>query len=160
MPLIDVKCDNCGAVLKVEKGTNTAVCEYCGSTFIVEPEKAFCSVLDDADAGMAVEHARDKYPDKGDIFTENAAKYSKDKGSLILTKKNLKFMGQKTEAVFEVSKMQEVTAKENMNYMGVGGIGRPIPNCLYFVYDDKKQWIFIRSGKARELAEIINEINS
>jgi len=160
MPLIDVKCDNCGAVLKVEKGTNTAICEYCGSTFIVETVRTVPSVLDDIDAGVAVEHARDKYPDKGDIFTENAAKYSKDKGSLILTKKNLKFMGQKTEAVFEVSKMQEVTAKENMNYMGVGGIGRPIPNCLYFVYEDKKQWIFIRSGKARELAEIINEINS
>ena len=160
MPLIDVKCDNCGAVLKVEKGTNTAICEYCGSTFFVETVRTTPLALDETDAGVAVEHARDKYPDTGDIFTENAAKYSKDKGSLILTKNNLKFMGQKIEAVFELSKMQEVTAKENMNYMGVGGIGRPIPNCLYFVYDDKKQWIFIRSGKARELAEIINEIKS
>ncbi len=72
----------------------------------------------------------------------------------------LKFTGKKIEAVFEVSKMQDVTAKENINYMGVGGLGRPVPNCIFFIYEDKKQWIFIRSGKARELAEIINEIKS
>jgi tetratricopeptide (TPR) repeat protein len=36
MPLIDAKCPNCGAVLKVERSLEAAICEYCKSAFIIE----------------------------------------------------------------------------------------------------------------------------
>lgn len=36
MPLVDAKCTNCGASLKVDSSKDAAICEYCGSAFIVE----------------------------------------------------------------------------------------------------------------------------
>ena len=36
MGLIDCKCPNCGSILKINNNLESAVCEYCGSTFIVE----------------------------------------------------------------------------------------------------------------------------
>lgn len=36
MPLVDAKCTNCGAPLKVDSGKDAAICRYCGSAFIVE----------------------------------------------------------------------------------------------------------------------------
>ena len=36
MPLVDAKCTNCGAPLKVDNSKEAAVCEHCGSAFIVE----------------------------------------------------------------------------------------------------------------------------
>ena len=36
MQLVDAKCPNCGAMLKVEKNAEAAVCQYCNSAYIVE----------------------------------------------------------------------------------------------------------------------------
>ena len=36
MPLVNAKCTNCGATLKVDDRQDAAVCEYCGSAYIVE----------------------------------------------------------------------------------------------------------------------------
>ena len=36
MPLLDAKCPNCGQVLQVDNSKEAAICEYCGSAFIVE----------------------------------------------------------------------------------------------------------------------------
>lgn len=36
MPLVNVKCTNCGATLKVDDTQDAAVCEFCGSAYIVE----------------------------------------------------------------------------------------------------------------------------
>ena len=36
MSLINAICTNCGAQLKVESNKEAAICEYCGSAFIVE----------------------------------------------------------------------------------------------------------------------------
>ena len=36
MPLVDAKCTNCGAPLKVDNSKEAAICEHCGSAFIVE----------------------------------------------------------------------------------------------------------------------------
>lgn len=36
MGLIECKCPNCGSVLKINNNLESAVCEYCGSTFVVE----------------------------------------------------------------------------------------------------------------------------
>lgn len=36
MPLVNAKCTNCGANLKVDSGKDAAICEYCGTAFIVE----------------------------------------------------------------------------------------------------------------------------
>lgn len=36
MPLVEAKCTNCGAVLKVDSGKEAAICEFCGSAYIVE----------------------------------------------------------------------------------------------------------------------------
>lgn len=36
MPLIAAKCTNCGALLKVDSAKDAAVCEYCGTPFIIE----------------------------------------------------------------------------------------------------------------------------
>ena len=36
MKFVDAKCPNCGAVLKVDDSKEAAICEHCGSAFIVE----------------------------------------------------------------------------------------------------------------------------
>ena len=36
MPLINAKCTNCGAILKVDNSKDATICEHCGSAFIVE----------------------------------------------------------------------------------------------------------------------------
>lgn len=36
MPLVDAKCTNCGATLKVDNTNEAAICEHCGSAFIIE----------------------------------------------------------------------------------------------------------------------------
>lgn len=36
MPLVDAKCTNCGAAITVDSNKDAAICEYCGSAFIVE----------------------------------------------------------------------------------------------------------------------------
>lgn len=36
MPLVNAKCTNCGANLKVDNNKDAAICEFCGSAFIVE----------------------------------------------------------------------------------------------------------------------------
>ena len=36
MNLVELKCNNCGAQLKVEEGTSQVKCEFCGSTFSVD----------------------------------------------------------------------------------------------------------------------------
>ena len=36
MKLVDAKCTNCGAVLKVDSAKDAAICEHCGSAYIVE----------------------------------------------------------------------------------------------------------------------------
>ena len=36
MKLVELKCNNCGAQLKVEEGTSQVKCEFCGSTFSVD----------------------------------------------------------------------------------------------------------------------------
>ena len=36
MPLVAAQCTNCGAALQVDNSKDAAVCQYCGSAFIVE----------------------------------------------------------------------------------------------------------------------------
>lgn len=36
MPLVEAKCVNCGGLLEVDNSNESAVCKYCGTTFIVE----------------------------------------------------------------------------------------------------------------------------
>lgn len=36
MPLVNAKCTNCGASLKVDSNKDAAICEHCGSAYIVE----------------------------------------------------------------------------------------------------------------------------
>lgn len=36
MPLVNAKCTNCGAPLLVDNTHDAAICQYCGSAFIVE----------------------------------------------------------------------------------------------------------------------------
>lgn len=36
MPLVNAKCTNCGSPLKIDNDKDAAICEYCGSPFIVE----------------------------------------------------------------------------------------------------------------------------
>ncbi len=205
MPLLNAKCTNCGAILKVDSDKDAAVCEHCGSAFIVEKgineykttninantvninngpsvenllargreyeqrgsfEKAikyYNDVLDIEFDNVEAREGMDRIKDVQDnavLMSESVVKYGREKGSAVLTKRYLRFDGNKGSISFEVSQMRDVCAKENMNYMGVGGLGRPIPNCLYFTYEGQKQWLFCRSGHARNLADMINDINS
>lgn len=36
MPLVNAKCTNCGSNLKVDSSKDAAICEFCGSAFVVE----------------------------------------------------------------------------------------------------------------------------
>lgn len=36
MPLVDAKCTNCGAPLRIDNTKDAAICQYCDSAFIVE----------------------------------------------------------------------------------------------------------------------------
>lgn len=36
MPLVNAKCTNCGGNLKIDSNKDTAICEFCGTVFVVE----------------------------------------------------------------------------------------------------------------------------
>ena len=36
MPLVNAKCTNCGGTLTVDASKEAAICDYCGSPYIVE----------------------------------------------------------------------------------------------------------------------------
>lgn len=36
MPIVEAKCTNCGQTLKVDSNNDAAICEFCGSAFVVE----------------------------------------------------------------------------------------------------------------------------
>lgn len=36
MDMVEAKCPNCGAKIKVDKGKDSGICEYCGSAFVTE----------------------------------------------------------------------------------------------------------------------------
>ncbi len=38
MQLVTSKCPSCGSLLKVDKNTGTAICEYCGNEYVVEKD--------------------------------------------------------------------------------------------------------------------------
>lgn len=52
MPLVDAKCTNCGAALKVDKSKEAAICEYCGSAFIVEKAISNHIITNNINAGV------------------------------------------------------------------------------------------------------------
>ena len=39
MKLIDTKCSNCGALIKIEEGKRTQYCTYCGNQIILDTEE-------------------------------------------------------------------------------------------------------------------------
>ena len=36
MNIVDGKCPNCGASIKIDSDTDAGICEYCGSAFVTE----------------------------------------------------------------------------------------------------------------------------
>ena len=55
MPLVEAKCTNCGAALKVDDNKDAAVCQFCQTPFIVE--KAISNFLMGDNNRIAVESA-------------------------------------------------------------------------------------------------------
>jgi len=52
MPLIPAKCTNCGASLQVDNTKDAAICEYCGSAFIVEKAINYYNTTNQITAGV------------------------------------------------------------------------------------------------------------
>lgn len=52
MPLISAKCTNCGATLQVDNTKDAAICEYCGSAFIVEKAVNYYNTTNQITAGV------------------------------------------------------------------------------------------------------------
>lgn len=52
MPLVNAKCTNCGANLAVDKAKDAAICQYCGSAFIVEKAINNYNVVNNINAGV------------------------------------------------------------------------------------------------------------
>ena len=60
MKLITMTCPHCGAILKIDSENKSAVCEYCGSTLLIEKNEAD-SMLDNAEeAGYKFEKGRQR----------------------------------------------------------------------------------------------------
>lgn len=52
MPLVNAKCTNCGANLTVDEAKDAAICQYCGSAFIVEKAINNYNVVNNINAGV------------------------------------------------------------------------------------------------------------
>ncbi len=52
MPLVNAKCTNCGANLTVDKSKDAAICQYCGSAFIVEKAINNYNITNTINAGV------------------------------------------------------------------------------------------------------------
>ena len=48
MPLVAAKCTNCGASLTVDNSKEAAICEFCGTSFIVEKAIANITMTDNS----------------------------------------------------------------------------------------------------------------
>ena len=55
MPLVAAKCTSCGAALTVDNSKDAAICEFCGTPFIVE--KAITNVTMSGNNSITVESA-------------------------------------------------------------------------------------------------------
>lgn len=85
MPFVEAKCTNCGHTLKVDNSKDAAVCEFCGSAFIVE--KAINNFntynqyqIEYANIQMADERSVEKRLENADVFFNklNEVKKAKD----------------------------------------------------------------------------------
>lgn len=52
MPLLNAKCTNCGANLKVDNAKDAAICDHCGSAFIVEKAINNYNITNNIQAGV------------------------------------------------------------------------------------------------------------
>ena len=55
MPLVAAKCTSCGAALTVDSSKDAAICNFCGTPFIVE--KAIANVTMGSNNNIAIESA-------------------------------------------------------------------------------------------------------
>lgn len=60
MKLIDMTCPRCGAKLKVDADNNHAVCEFCGTSLLVDHEVQHIHYDNAEDAGYAFEKGRQR----------------------------------------------------------------------------------------------------
>ncbi len=73
MPIVEAKCTNCGHALKVDNSKDAAVCEFCGSAFIVE--KAINNYISNnhykiehANINMTDEHSVENRLENAEVF--------------------------------------------------------------------------------------------
>ncbi|MBR5948727.1 MAG: leucine-rich repeat protein [Clostridia bacterium] len=81
MPLVNAKCTNCGANLEVDNAKDAAICEHCGSAFIVEKAINNYNVTNNIQAGVV------------NIFGGNSADFVICAGELV------KYTGAATDVV-------------------------------------------------------------
>ncbi len=60
MKLVELECKNCGAALKVEKGTDTISCPYCDATYKIDDEAQHIKYDDMENSGYEFEKGRIK----------------------------------------------------------------------------------------------------
>ena len=60
MKLVELECQNCGAALKIEEGTNTVNCPYCKATYKIDDEAKHVKYDDMENSGYEFEKGRIK----------------------------------------------------------------------------------------------------
>lgn len=60
MKLVELECENCGAALKVEEGTDTIKCPYCNATYKIDDEATHVKYDDMENSGYEFEKGRIK----------------------------------------------------------------------------------------------------
>lgn len=60
MKLVDLTCNHCGAVLKVDADKKQATCDYCGSTILIDDEVQHIQYDNAEEAGYSFEKGRQR----------------------------------------------------------------------------------------------------
>ena len=60
MKLVELECQNCGAALKIEEGTDTVICPYCKASYKIDDEAQHIKYDDMENSGYEFEKGRIK----------------------------------------------------------------------------------------------------
>lgn len=73
MKLVDTTCPHCGSAIKVDAGNKNAVCEFCGTTFLIDDEVQHIQYDNAEEAGYKFEKGRQRA--QAEAFRQAAPQY-------------------------------------------------------------------------------------
>ena len=83
MKLVELECQNCGAALKIEEGTNTVSCPYCKATYKIDDEAQHVKYDDMENSGYEFEKGRIKAQNEHIQNSKSASSTSVTAGAIV-----------------------------------------------------------------------------